>query len=453
LAVKLSVLGLGYVGSIVAAGLAAAGNEVLGVDIDAQRIASFRKGTLQFYEPGLIELIHRAVQLGNLRFLHNEEVSEPLGEVCFITTGTPTTETGEADLSQVRSALSWFKERHDGRGIVVVKSSVPPGTGMELVETVLSDTQLSYVSNPEFLREGQAVEDWFHTDRIVIGSSDPQAAKTVRGLYSDIDAPVLETDITSAEMVKYASNAFLATKISFINEISTLCDLLGAPIDDVARGIALDPRIGPSFLMAGVGYGGSCFPKDVAALGQVALNNGHDFELLRAVITVNNRQRLLPFRVLGEQLAHISDASVAVLGLAFKPNTDDVRGGPSLELIRVLIDAGARVRAYDPRAMRAAEALLPPGVYFAPDLAECVEGAQALVLMTEWPEIVEADWEQLVTKTRPPHLFFDGRNAMDPIRMRDCSFKYSGVGRRCIIENLPLLAPTHSGSQTDIPGL
>ena len=426
---KVSIIGLGYVGSVAAAGLASDGHDVLGIDVSAERIDSYRKGHIPIYEPGLSELVNEAVSRGNLKFLHPDEVSESLGDVILIAVGTPTTETGAADLSQVRSAITWVKERQPDGGVIVVKSTVPPGTGERLRASTLKDSPFKYISNPEFLREGQALWDWSNPDRVVIGGDDPEAIAIVKALYKNADAPYVVTDITSAEMIKYAANAFLATKISFVNEIAALCDRLGATYDDVSEGIALDPRIGASFLRAGVGYGGSCFPKDVRALDQIALTNGHNFELLRSVITVNNRQRLLPFWALRERFGQLSELSVGILGLAFKPNTDDVREAPSLDLIRVLVEDGASVNAYDPEALNAAAKVLPSVVGLKENLTDCADGAEALVLMTEWPQIVDADWQEISTRMKPPRFLFDGRNALNPSRMRELGFEYRGVGR------------------------
>ena len=427
--VKVSVVGLGYVGSVAAAGLAAAGHDVLGIDVDAGKVEAYRRDTIPGYEPGLSDLVHEALTRGKLQFMHTDEVAESLGEVVLLTTGTPVTEEGTVDLSQVESALFWIKGKQPRESVITMKSTVPPGTGVHLVETVLRDTCLKCVSNPEFLREGQAVQDWFHPDRIVIGGADDQAMNVIEALYDGIEAPQMITDITSAEMIKYASNAFLATKISFINEIAALCDRLGATIDDVSRGIALDPRISSSFLGAGMGYGGSCFPKDVRALDQLASTNNHDFELLRSVITVNNRQRLLPLYALRERFGPLSGVRVSVLGVAFKPNTDDVREAPSLDLIRALVGEGAQVSAFDPKAMPAARSVVPTSVHLASDPLECADSAQAIVLVTEWPEIVNADWEEIAGRSRPPRFLFDGRNALDPRRMRAYGFDYRGVGR------------------------
>ena len=426
---KICVVGLGHVGAVAAAALATSGHDVLGVDIDRNKVQGYCNGAAPIYEPGLDELVRDALRNGNLRFQHADEVDGPLGDVILITTGTPTNETGGADLTQVRSALLWTIEKQPGDGVIVMKSTVPPGTGAFICESILHDTSFRYISNPEFLREGQAVGDWFQPDRIVIGASDEEAIKTVKAMWSGIDAPYVVTDITSSEMIKYASNAFLGTKISFINEIATLCDKVGATIDDVSQGISLDPRIGSSFLRAGVGYGGSCFPKDVRALDQLALTKDHNFELLRSVITVNNRQRLLPLYALRERFGRLAGVKVGVLGLAFKPHTDDVRDAPALDLIRALVEDGARVTAYDPKATWAPERELMSPVDLVCDLFECVDHAEALVLMTEWPEIVDADWEEVARRTEPPRFVFDGRNALSPVAMQRYGFEYRGVGR------------------------
>ena len=427
--VKISVIGIGHVGAVAAAGLATAGHDVQALDIDVEKLRAYNDGMDPIYEPGLAELIKPARDAGRLCFRHISEAGDALGDVILVTTGTPTTETGAADLSQIRSAVAGAVESRSPGAVIVMKSTVPPGTGARLSSTVLRDTPFKYVSNPEFLREGQAIHDWFHPDRIVVGSDDEEAVRTVKAMLGSIDAPYVVTDVTSAEMIKYASNAFLGTKISFINEIAALCDKLGGTIDDVSEGISLDPRIGPSFLQAGVGYGGSCFPKDVRALDQLALTNDHNFELLRSVITVNNRQRLLPLHALRGRLGHLAGAKIAVLGLAFKPNTDDVREAPSLDLVRALVDEDAKVSAYDPKALKAASRVLPSSVRMVGDIYECVDEAVAVVLMTQWPEIVDADWELVARRMKLPRLLFDGRNALDPDRIRDCGFEYRGVGR------------------------
>lgn len=426
---KVSVIGLGYVGSVAASGLASAGHDVIGIDINEQKIEAYRLGDVQLYEPGLMALMRNATQYAKLRFMTPDEVSEPLGDAIVVAVGTPPSATGSADLTQVRDCIAWIREKQPDSGVVVMKSTVPPGTGVRLKEQMLSGCGLEYASNPEFLREGSAVYDWFYPDRIVVGAFSEEQVEVVRRMYSGIDAPYMISDITSAEMAKYAANAFLATKISFVNEIAALCDRLGANIDDVVDGIAKDPRIGGSFLRAGVGYGGSCFPKDVRALDQVALTNNHNFELLRSVITVNNRQRLLPLYALRECFGQLAGLDVAVLGLAFKPNTDDVREAPAIELIRHLADDGANVRAFDPKAAASARRELPSGVQVGEDLMDCVDGAQALVLMTEWDEIVDADWSEIAGLVMPPRFVFDGRNALNPKDLQEQGFNYRGIGR------------------------
>jgi UDPglucose 6-dehydrogenase len=427
--VKVSIVGLGYVGSVAAAGLAASGHEVLGIDIDREKVETYQRGQTPFYEPGLGELIGYGVERGNLRFVQAGEVSEDLGEAIVIATGTPTGRFGAADLSQVTAAVRWITEVQPSGGVIVMKSTVPPKTGARILDTILKGTHFEYVSNPEFLREGQAVKDWSFPDRIVVGAESDRSIQTVKDLYSGIDAPLVITDITSAEMVKYAANAFLATKISFINEIAMLCDKVDANIDDVARGISLDPRIGPSFLKAGVGYGGSCFPKDTRALDGLGLNSGHNLELLRAVIAINNRQRFLPFYALRQRFGSVSRLCVGVLGLSFKPDTDDIREAPAIDLVRLLVEEGASVKAYDPRALGAAAKALPEAVSLVEDPLSCAEETNALVLMTEWPAIINADWRTIASLTHSPCFLFDGRNALDPEQMQAYGFEYQGVGR------------------------
>ena len=427
----ITVIGLGYVGTVAAASLAAAGHRVLGVDIDHDRTTLMRSGAIPFYEPGLGEIIQSAAATGYLRFAHCDEVDGPLGEVALIATGTPQTEGGAADLNQVRSAVSWIKSQPSSSPVVVMKSTVPPGTGQRIIEHDLAGSGLRYVSNPEFLREGQAVADWRNPDRIVIGANpgDGEAIAAIKAMHAGIAAPYIITDITSAEMIKYASNAFLATRISFINEIASLCDRVGASIDAVSDGMAMDPRTGGR-IYAGVGYGGSCFPKDVRALDHLGLTSGANVELLRSVININNRQRLLPLYALRERFdANMAGLRVAVLGLSFKPDTDDIRDAPSLDLIRALVDEGAIVSAYDPEAMGAAGPHLPPSVQLAENALEAANQAQAVVLITEWRQFVNADWRDIARSMRPPRFVFDGRNTLDAVDMQRLGFEYTGVGR------------------------
>ena len=436
---KITVVGLGYVGTVAAAALAGAGHDVLGIDIDRSRTDMLGAGCVPMYEPGLEERIEAALRAGTLRFLHRDDVAEDpassagqaLGDVALIATGTPPTRGGGADLHQVRAAVGWVKSTRPRELTVVMKSTVPPGTGRRLLESELRGTSIRYASNPEFLREGRAVDDWEKPDRIVIGvePDDTRSVDTVKRMYAGIDAPCMVTDITSAEMIKYASNAFLATRISFINEIASLCDTVGASIDEVSEGMALDSRTGAR-IHAGVGYGGSCFPKDVRALDHLALTSGASVDLLRSVINTNNRQRLLPLHALRQRFGGaIEGLRVGILGLAFKPGTDDVRDAPSLDLIRALVDEGAEVQAFDPEAMESARPNLPSSVRLVEGVEEAANRTQALVLLTEWDSIVQSDWRVVARCMIPPRLVFDGRNALDPTEMNRLGFEYVGVGR------------------------
>ena len=424
-------MGLGHLGTVASAGLAVSGHSVLGVDLDRERIGLLSDGRLPVYEPGLDEWLYRGLDNGNLRFQHWDDVDGPLGDVAMIATGTPPTDNGAADLRQVWSALDRLKPRVDSNTTVVMKSTVPPGTGRSIMLAELGTTGMAYASNPEFLREGHALEDWATPDRIVVGTEpgDCRTIQTLRRMYSDVNAPFLFTDVNSAELIKYASNAFLATRISFINEIAQLCDSVGASIDAVSAGLAMDARTGDR-MRAGVGFGGSCLPKDVRALDYMGLATGADLGLLRSVTTTNNRQRLMPLRALRRRFRHsVAGLKVAVLGLAFKPHTDDVRDAPSLDLIRAMVNEGVTVQAFDPRANRPASALLPSQVQFVDDPAEAARGAQALILLTEWPDIVAADWDTIASVLHPPRFLYDGRNALEPAAMLRLGFDYVGVGR------------------------
>ncbi len=427
----ITIIGLGYVGIVAAAGLASAGHRVLGVDNDLSRILPLQQGKVPLHEPGLPQLVRAGVERGNLRFAHPDFVHDNLGDVAIVATGTPSTHSGAVDLRQVRSAVSWIKSTEPGRLVLVMKSTVPPGTGRKIVEDDLSDTAISYASVPEFLREGLAIQDWTFPARVVVGSlqDDRHSLEIIRAMHAGISAPTMFTDITSAEMIKYASNAFLATRISFINEIASLCDTVGASVDAVSEGLALDPRTGAR-INAGVGYGGSCFPKDVRALDHLALNGGVSVDLLRSVINVNNRQRLLPLYALRQQFGGaLSGVRVAVLGLAFKPDTDDVREAPSLDLIRALAADGAEIRAYDPQANDSARMHLPAGVRLVDTPVEAADQAEATILLTEWEQIVHAEWPAIAQRMKPPKFVFDGRNMLDPARASELGFHYIGIGR------------------------
>ena len=431
---------MGHVGLVAAAGLALAGHDVLAVDIDPRQVEALKQGQVPFHEPDLEERVAEGLLRGELRLLHCDEVYEDLGEVAVVAVGTPPDQRVVAGPSQVEAAVSWIKSTRPRDLVIAMKSTVPPGTGLRLIKQELTGTGIGYAANPEFLREGQAVVDWDSPDRIVIGShpKDTRSIEAVKRLHGSINAPLLVTDVTSAEMIKYASNAFLATRISFINEIAALCNSLGASIDAVSQGLAMDSRTG-SRIHAGVGYGGSCLPRDVGILEQLALAGGVKADLLRSVAEVNNGQRLLPLQALRRRFnSTLAGLKAGVLGLAFKPGTDDVRDAPGLDLIRALAAEGVDIAAFDPVATETARPQLPPTVRLANSGVEAAEQAHALVLMTEWDEIVNADWEAAVQRMSPPRFLFDGRNALDPELMTSLGFEYTGVGRNTLSGVNPL---------------
>jgi UDPglucose 6-dehydrogenase len=426
---RVTVIGAGYVGLVTATCLAHSGHEVLCVDIDDERIAGLSAGRSPIYEPGIDALLAEGLSAGRLRFaVPADGWAGLLGDVVFVAVGTPASDTGAADLSAVRAVTESIAEAADHPIVMVMKSTVPPGTGDSLRRERLANARvpIAYVSNPEFLREGRAIEDWYHTDRIVLGSTEPAAIDAIAALYAGIDAPVVRTDVASAETIKYASNAFLATKISFINEMANVCDAVGADIDSVALGLGLDARIGAAFLNAGIGYGGSCFPKDVRALEVISASSGYSFELLKAVITVNARQRLLPVASLDKALGGLSGRAVALLGLTFKPDTDDTREAPGADIVAALVAGGASVRACDPLA---GPVTLPAGAERVPDAATALRGANAAVLVTEWPAYVGLDWAQACATMAPPRAVFDGRNALDAAAVAAGGGLYMAVGR------------------------
>jgi UDPglucose 6-dehydrogenase len=428
---KVAVIGAGYVGLTTAACLADLGNDVMVVDINREKIAQLRRHQVPFYEPGMSELVERNAKAGRLAFTTSYEDAVPGAEYAIIAVSTPEGEGGEADLSHVEAAANSIADHMDGPLIVVNKSTVPPLTG-DMVSSVLRKRNGSHradvVSNPEFLREGSAIQDFMHPDRVVIGSHDRTAAEKVGKLYESLDAPILITpNIYTAEMVKYASNAFLATRISFINEIARICERVDADATLVAEGMGLDKRIGPSFLDAGIGYGGSCFPKDVKALAALAERFDYHPELLHAVMDINRDQRMLAIDKLRECLETLQGRVVGLLGLAFKPNTDDLREAPSLDIAKVLLAAGAQVRAYDPAAVEGARALLPD-IEYCTDAYAVADGADALVLVTEWNEFRFLDLARVKASMRKP-VMVDGRNIYDPSMMRSLGFTYRGIGR------------------------
>ncbi len=425
----ISVIGTGYVGLVTGACLAELGHDVCCLDIDADKIAALRAGRVPFYEPGLAELVARMQAAGRIRFTTSYAEAVPAAEFVFIAVNTPAGAEGQADLMAVRSAVRALAPLLRPGAVIVNKSTVPIGTGDLVAWLVARYTRVpfSVVSNPEFLREGSALEDFRHPDRVVFGARDRAAAERVAALYGQLTCPVIITDIRTAEMIKYASNAFLATRISFINEIAAICERLGADVTEVARGMGYDRRIGHHFLQAGIGWGGSCFPKDVRALIHMAAASGSHPQLLRAVVEINHDQRLRVVQKLQTLLGSLEERVVALWGLAFKPNTDDLRNAPALELAELLRHEGCLLRAYDPVAMERARALLP-SVALCGDAYEAATGADAVVLVTEWDEFRHLDLPRLRALMRTPVLI-DGRNALDPAAVRACGIVYAGVGR------------------------
>ncbi|MCL5734664.1 MAG: UDP-glucose/GDP-mannose dehydrogenase family protein [Actinobacteria bacterium] len=425
---KLTIIGTGYVGLVTVACMAELGHEVVGMDVDAERIRMLLEGGVPIYEPGLTELIgkHRH----RIEFTTDAALACSQSEYIFMCVDTPSTYSGDADLSRIWRAVDNLPP-DEGSHILVTKSTVPVGTGAAVQAELAARgyDHVRYASNPEFLREGSAIADFMHPDRIVVGSDDPDVADRVASLYSGIECPLVRTDTASAEMIKYASNAFLATKISFINEIANVCEATGADVTVVARGMGLDHRIGTSFLQAGIGYGGSCFPKDVAALKQIAGNSGYHFQVINAVIEVNELQKR---RVVGKLKRYLGDdlraKRIALLGLAFKPNTDDIRQAPSVILASRLLAEGAQVVGYDPVAIENVRALLPT-VTYAESTMDALRAADACVLVTEWAEFIDLDWARAKEIMAQP-VVIDGRNALDAPAMVRLGFTYEGVGTR-----------------------
>jgi UDPglucose 6-dehydrogenase len=421
----IAVIGTGYVGLVTAAGFAQLGSEVWCVDIDADKVATLKRGELPIFEPGLAECLqdHRE----RLHFSTDLAPALDHARLLFVAVGTPPTYSGDADLSAVNQVVHAMprSETH----AIVMKSTVPVGSGEAIKRALAAAGKggVAYVSCPEFLKEGSALQDFLNPDRVVIGDDGDWAGDAVVELYRPLDAPLIRTTIPTAEMIKLAANAFLATKISFINEIANVCEQTGADVLEVARGMGLDHRIGQHFLQAGLGYGGSCFPKDVSALKQLAGNTGYHFQLLTAVIEVNELQKRRVISKLQKHLGSLVGKEVALLGLAFKAHTDDMREASSLVLSARLLADGARVRAYDPVAEEQARKLMT-GVEFASSASEALEGADACVIVTDWPEFAELDWPGVAGLMRG-RVVVDGRNMLQPEAVRGAGLRYEGIGR------------------------
>ncbi|MDP3995525.1 MAG: UDP-glucose/GDP-mannose dehydrogenase family protein [bacterium] len=429
---KISIIGAGYVGLVSGASFAEFGHDVMIMDIDSERIEKLDRGIVPIHEPGLDRLL--AKNSDRISFTADLEEAVRESDIHYICVWTPPLEDGSADLSAVRSVArdlgKQFAKLKVKNPIVATKSTVPVGTGLVIRRLIRQSYKddFAVVSNPEFLRESQAVADMMRPDRIVIGSNDEEAAKTVASIYRDVKAPLIMTDLATAEMIKYAANAFLATKISFINEIANVCEATGANVDQVAEGIGADPRIGKAFLKAGMGYGGSCFPKDVRALHQFSDANGYEFKLLKAVIEVNEQQRQLIVDKAAKHLKILNGKNILVLGLAFKAHTDDVRESGAMDIINRLQTQGANISAYDPLALLNARKHLNDLVILVRDAHEGALGADAVVIATEWPEFRDLDWAKIQSIMRKP-LIIDARNLLDPEAMRKLKFTYEGVGR------------------------
>lgn len=430
---KISIFGTGYVGLVTGVCFADLGNDVICRDIDREKIRILKMREVPFYEPQVKELIEKNLKNGKINFTTDCREALKSAEVIFIAVGTPQQKNGGADLSYVKDAAKEIGNNLKNYAVVANKSTVPIGTG-KLVGDIISrktKTNFDMVSNPEFLREGSAVKDFMAPERIVIGSESTAARDIMNKLYEPIDCPIVNTNIETAEMIKYASNAFLATKISFINEIANICENVGANINEISYAMGLDSRIGNKFLNAGIGYGGSCFPKDVKALHNMALRNGHDFELLKSVIKVNNNQRLSLVKKAEKFLGNLKKKRICVWGLSFKPNTDDVRESSAIDIVRLLQKRGAEINVYDPKVnyeiLKKNKKIKKPLNYFS-DKYEALENCDAMMVLTEWDEFKKPDFTAIRKALKNP-IIFDGRNIYPLEQMKELGFKYISIGR------------------------
>jgi UDPglucose 6-dehydrogenase len=428
---QICVVGVGYVGLVTGACFSDLGNRVIALDVNEERIENLNKGIMPIYEPGLEELVARNVKAGRLTFTTSYKEAVEGTEFAFIAVGTPSGVQGEADLQYVAAAATSIAESMTGPLIIINKSTVPVGTGDWVADIVKraqpKPVDFWVVSCPEFLREGSAISDFMGPHRTVLGSMHPEAAEKVAQLHLPLRAPIVLTDLRTAEMIKYASNAFLATKISFINEVADICEALGADVKEVAAGMGYDKRIGPMFLDAGLGWGGSCFPKDVLALAYMAEEKGLNPKILNSVMDINYERRKEAVAHVEAMTGGVNGKTIGLLGLAFKPNTDDMRDAASIDIAQDLIVAGAKVRAYDPVAMEVACMMLP-AVEMCADPYTMSEGCDALMVITEWNEFKQLDLEKLKEILNSP-VIFDGRNIYDPASMKKMGFKYRGMGR------------------------
>ena len=431
---KIAVIGTGYVGLVAGACLAENGNDVVCVDKDAAKVRALQRGRIPIYEPGLEEMVRRNRSEKRLTFTTDLPKGVRNSQIVFIAVGTPTGEDGSADLRHVLEVARQIGKAMNGYKVVVDKSTVPVGTSEKVREVIQKETShpFSVVSNPEFLKQGAAIEDFMKPDRVVIGAEDQRAAQIMKELYAPFTrtgAPIMMMDCASAELCKYAANAMLATRISFMNEVANVCELVGADVDQVRRGVASDRRIGAAFLFPGVGYGGSCFPKDVKAMMKFASAKNYDFEILRAVENVNERQKVRLVAKMKQHFGSLKGRRIGIWGLAFKPKTDDMREAPVVPLIHALLDAGASVAAFDPEATKIARGIFGNRVDFKEKSYEVLAGADALALVTEWHEFREPDWPRIKKLMRTP-VVFDGRNIYNPDHLRGLGFTYYAMGRK-----------------------
>jgi len=434
---KITIIGIGYVGLVTGACFANLGNRVYCVDNDQNKIKSLKKGVITIYEPGLKEMVKRNVTDGRLSFSTDIKMCVKKSDIIFICVGTPAKENGEPDLLALENVSRQIAKSLNTYKVVVEKSTVPVETGSWVRRTINAfkspKAKFDVASNPEFLREGTALEDFMHPDRVVIGVESKRAEKLLLDLYGPLNTEIVVTDIKSAEIIKHASNSFLATKISFINAISVICEKAGADIKEVARGVGLDKRIAPSFLNAGVGFGGSCFPKDLSAFIHIADKMGYDFGLLREVERINEEQKDSVIKKISKLIWNIPGKTVGVLGLSFKPNTDDIRSSPAIDIVEKLVSEGAKVRAYDPKALEKSKVVLSrtceKSVIYCKNAYDVAKGSECLIVLTDWDEFKELDFKRIKKLLKQP-IIVDGRNMYDPSRMKNLGFTYRGIGRK-----------------------
>jgi UDPglucose 6-dehydrogenase len=429
---KLAIIGTGYVGLVTGTCFADLGNEVICADNDKKKIEVLNSGGVPIYEPGLDELIKKNVKKGRLSFTGDIKAAINSAEIIFICVGTPPRDDGSADLTGIEKVSKDIAEHIDSYKLIVEKSTVPVETGEWVTRTIKSSMkkgcEFEIASNPEFLREGSAIKDFMNPDRVVVGVESERSERLLRQLYEPLNTNIVVTNIKGAEIIKHAANSFLATKISFINALSNICEMTGADVEQVAEGIGLDSRINKHFLKAGIGFGGSCFPKDLKAFIHISEKMGYEFGLLKEVEKINERQKEMVIKKISKMLWNISGKVIAVWGLAFKPDTDDIRSAPAIDIIKRLISEGARIRAYDPVAMENAKKEMDGAVEYCGDIYEASKGADCVILMTEWNEFKEVDWKKIKSIMNQP-VVLDGRNIYDPEKLKAMGFTYSGIGR------------------------